>query len=456
MHSRIANFLVIVLCCAPCKLLAQLGTINHDPRPINGAGYLAFDTATHTLYGTMSWPDWNGSTDRIWQLRNGQFSSVGGGLGSPPTSGGLVVYADDLFYGGTLGSWNAGYDIDHLGRWNGTVWEGSGEPNAWVSLFTSAEDLWCHGAFDSLGGQPASSYLLRLVNDAWEPFGGPMPEGMFFRAAAYFQGSYYFGGNFIYPWPFEDIVRWDGTVWQSVAGGLVDEQFGELSAMSVFQGKLYVAGLFWNPGDFTRNIKVWDGTAWQGFFPDLVASTTGAIEDMRVIANKLYITGCWRFANDDREFAVLIYDGEELCGLGVTPYGSRSHQITGNADTVFFGTTEYILSGDTVNYYALWPTANGPDTCVPLPTSMRERMRATQVQVYPNPTEGELTVELPTAMHGPIDVRVMDALGREVLRQRMAGGSLSRVVVNAGALPAGSYTGQLLGGSHARFRFIKR
>ena len=62
----------------------------------------------------------------------------------------------------------------------------------------------------------------------------------------------------------------------------------------------------------------------------------------------------------------------------------------------------------------------------------------TELRVYPNPTAGAITVEVPASAPGPVRVAVYDVLGREVavVRDRPAPG---RVRIEAAGLEAGAY-----------------
>lgn len=454
----IARRWVIVLGCAPILAFAQLSTINNDPTAINGGGLIALDTVDHVLYGNIGHDDWNGPVNRIWQYRAGEFSSVGGGVIQPSTRG-LQFHEGALFFSGTFSyGWHDGYSIQHLGRWDGTLWTASGEPNGMTYLFKTGEELWCMGAFDSIGGQPVANNLARLVGDQWESFGTELYSGSGLFCGALYEGYYYFGGNMFPPFIAEDVVRWDGDEWVSVAGGIVGAADAWVNDMVVYQDKLYVGGYFWDAGNITRNIKVWNGSSWEGFFPDLVTSISGQVHALEVIDDKLYLTGRWQFADDDRQFVVLIYDGEQLCGLGSAPTGAQAYHITGNTDSVFFGTTEYVLSGDTVNYYAVWPTANGPDTCVTIPTGMREHSASARwLSAWPNPVSDLLTVQLPEdASEEMREVVVTDALGREVLHVRQRPQHARRWTMDVGQLVPGPYHGRVVGDTISRFRFVKK
>ncbi len=453
--------LVVFMCgCLPVWSQAQLSTFNQDSMPINGAGFLTYDTARHVLYGNSSWADWNGETNFIWQWQAvGGFSSVGSGL-LQATAMGLEMYQGDLYFSGNFNGWSGGYDIDYLARWDGTFWHPSGEPNGGVGLFKGAGTLWCNGGFDSIGGIPIAGHLARLVDGTWEAFGSPPPnENNTFLAAALYQGEYHLGGNLLPPWIAEDVLKWDGAEWQSVGGGLQSSPLGEVTAMQEYGGRLIVAGYITSPPDPGKSVICWNGSSWNGFFPELVTNMSPWCRDLEIIDGKLYMTGSWVFAGDDRVYAVLVYDGTTLCGVGSTSIAEYGHgyNITGNADSIFFGTSAYILSGDTVNHYAVWPTANGPDTCVTIPTSMREEPGTTNVlAVWPNPAVDELTVELPGDSHVQIDITVIDAIGRNVLRQSRVVQGQQKLSLDIHELMAGTYFGHIEGMETWRFRFVKR
>ncbi len=369
------------------------------------------------------------------------------------------MHNGSLYLSGNLDVWSEGFEIQHLARWDGTTWHVSGEPNGMTYLFKTGEELWCIGAFDSIGGQPMTNNFARLVDEQWESFGTPLLSGSGLFAGAFYDGFYYFGGNTFPPFIDEDIVRWDGSAWVSVGGGIVGAADAWVNAVVVYHGKLHVGGYFWDPGNLSRNIKVWNGTSWEGFFPEAVTCIGGEVDDLEVIDDKLYLTGRWQFAGDDSSYAVLIYDGEHLCGLGRAPLGNvpgRAYNIAGNADSIFFGTNAYILSGDTVNYYAVWPVANGPDTCVTIPTSLREPPSAERLWVYPNPAEEELNMQLPGSLSPTaVRVRVFDATGRPVRIGTVHRSGSARLSIDVSSLAPGVYHGSVGADPRQPFTFIK-
>lgn len=441
------------------RVCAQLGTINHDSYDAYGQN-IEYDTARHKLYGT-GFHYWNGvDVNSIWQWHDDQFSTVDGGLLNSLSYKDLELHDGVVYLSGTFEGWVDGYDIDHLARWDGTEWQASGEPNGMTYLFNTGDELWCTGSFDSIG-TVAMTRPARFNGTTWEAFEGSMGAGASPLCGALFQGEYYFGGNYTTPFVLtEDIVKWDGTSWVSVGGGIPDAAYGQVNTMVVYQGKLMVGGIFGSFGNPGYHSMSWDGNEWTPFFPELVTPVGGQVKHMEVIDGKLYQTGRFRFAGPNNlHYAVLVYDGEQLCGIGSMPADAdvgQAFDICGNADSIFFNTDTRVLSGDSVNYYAVWPVANGPDTCVTIPTSMREQKIPDRLSAYPNPAAAEITIELPTKTEGPVDVVIMDALGREVMRYRSQRSKPNRITLDIHALATGSYVGRVTGGARGYFKFMKR
>ncbi len=85
------------------------------------------------------------------------------------------------------------------------------------------------------------------------------------------------------------------------------------------------------------------------------------------------------------------------------------------------------------------------------PTAVHERTEL-NMQVFPNPTDGGVTVSVPLQAIGS-PYRVLDIAGAEVLRGRVAG---AQVQIDLTTLAAGSYLLHVEGGEVASVRVVKR
>lgn len=116
----------------------------------------------------------------------------------------------------------------------------------------------------------------------WSPIGSPPDGGV--TACTLWNGQPVaaFGGS-----P-ATIASWNGTLWQSL--GSVN---GNVFAMAVYQGGLFVAGNFSAAGGVgAANIARWSGTAWSA----LGAGVSGTVGALAVFNNALYVGGAFTSA----------------------------------------------------------------------------------------------------------------------------------------------------------------
>lgn len=66
-------------------------------------------------------------------------------------------------------------------------------------------------------------------------------------------------------------------------------------------------------------------------------------------------------------------------------------------------------------------------------------------RIWPNPAADVLTMQLPAAATGPVDIRIVDALGRVVLRKQHAGGGRETATLQLHGLVPGAYSAEVRG-----------
>lgn len=84
------------------------------------------------------------------------------------------------------------------------------------------------------------------------------------------------------------IARFDGVRWWPVGTGPAELGFN-ISGLVGYEGKLYVAGFFGQPGSFQspQGFAVWDGTSW-ALPPPMPASGGGLVNDLSVHNGELF------------------------------------------------------------------------------------------------------------------------------------------------------------------------
>ena len=62
------------------------------------------------------------------------------------------------------------------------------------------------------------------------------------------------------------------------------------------------------------------------------------------------------------------------------------------------------------------------------------------INVYPNPTEGQVAVEIPQMTEGKVSIQIIDIFGRQVMEcHEDAATSSYRKTIDASSLPSGCY-----------------
>ena len=176
-----------------------------------------------------------------------------------------------------------------LARWTGTAWETLGEINA-VGVRALAFDdeghLYAGGQFFGGEALPEGTGvgIARWDGAAWAPLGRGISHVGHSVAAIAFDtnGDVYVGGRFDAVLQSNgdevasrDVVRWNGTQWHALGGGVVASDYG-VQSLAVTQEGVYVGG------DFDEVIQPdgtplaspdlarWNGTLWEavsGFEP---------------------------------------------------------------------------------------------------------------------------------------------------------------------------------------------
>jgi hypothetical protein len=185
----------------------------------------------------------------------------------------LIVYNGDLIAAGSFW-WAGGGSANRIARWDGSQWHalGSGLDDTVLAVISHDAGLIAAGAFATAGGQEVNA-VARWDGAAWQPMGsGVKIEGFFGsstgNALAVYEGDLYLGGMFNRAGKavVNNMVRWDGTAWQDVGGGLQEPPFpvSVVRALAVHGGALVAGGDFTSAaGQPAMHIARWNGSSWQ-------------------------------------------------------------------------------------------------------------------------------------------------------------------------------------------------
>jgi len=195
------------------------------------------------------------------------------------------------------------------------------------------DDIYWDGRFDSLGFDNAVHAICIDGNDIY--VGGQ------FR---YLQGELV-----------NKIVRWDGTNWHSVGGGVGGMASEVVYAVAVYNGDPYVGGNITKAGGVNVNkIAKWDGVEWS----PLGGGTNGAVYAMAVYGGSLYVGGSfWEVEGDPSISRIARWDGSNwnhVADLTVSSGSPDVRTIATNGSILYIGGKFDTVNGVECKNIASW------------------------------------------------------------------------------------------------------
>jgi hypothetical protein len=223
----------------------------------DGSGLALYATGDFTSSGAQP-------ISRIARWDGTTWSEVGGGL----LGGGRVLEVFDdgtgpaLYAGGGFVA-AGGQPIARLARWDGVSWSavGGGVSGAVLELepaeFDGKSVLFVGGSFSTVGGMSVGS-IAAWDGVTWTPFGNYF-NGAEVNAIIAIDQGLFAGGQFSAAAPTRDLVRWNGSEWLVVDGGMtgfpdsLTQEIGGVRALALYNGasepRLLVGGNFSFAGD---------------------------------------------------------------------------------------------------------------------------------------------------------------------------------------------------------------
>ena len=265
----------------------------------------------------------------------------------------LALHNGELFAGGNFLEAD-GNEVYGIARWDGAEWQPlapAGMNEATNALFSYDGDLIAGGRFTMAGDQTVN-HVARWDGEEWHPMGSGVGNSNHrtpdVQAFTIYQGDLVAGGSFDLAGGEEAhfIARWDGSTWHPVGSGLQKIDFGGIYDFTIYEGNLVAAGRFnMADGETTHAARLINGE-WQ---PMGTGISAGALE---IFEGELYVAGL--FINEDSELENRIarWDGSAWQPVGVADAGSNA-LITYRGNLVAGGmfTTK---DGEVVNHVARW------------------------------------------------------------------------------------------------------
>lgn len=350
---------------------------------------------------------WNGVT----------WDSLGSGVTYPyvPYVMDMIMYNGNLIISGNFNT-VGGILSKGVALWDGSTWQHFADAvnnNIPISsgsvsrLYVNGNDLYIGGIIDSINGAPAYN-LAKFDGTSWTTFPSLGINGRV-GAIIVFNNELYVGGNFSLGPGKEDIVKFDGTNWVSMGGGLSGPNTWVYD-FAIFQNQLYVAGYFnTSQGDPGNNVVIWDGNSWSQ--ADL-GTMPATVTDLYEFNSELYAAGAIDFAGGNPVHRIAKWDGNTWYPLPGNPFFNNTTTcFASDGNSLFIGGGFTRVNSDTMNYITQFN---------PLTSLQDVENNLNNVSIFPCPTNSKISIELATSNKSIDQIKIYNLIGKLLISENIS------------------------------------
>ncbi len=219
---------------------------------------------------------------------------------------------------------------------------------------------------------------------------------MFTSSIASYKGQLYAAGN-IHPSTkplINGIVRFDGTTWWDVGGGINTGGAGYIAKLLVWRGDLYACGSFFeSEGAPGNDIARWDGVSWHRLGAGLTSGYGNGAVDIAVYNDELYVVGNFSQAGGLTSDGLAKWDGRKWCVVNDDFGTAAPAQIFEFKGDMYVSGRWFTINGAPFNHIAKWAGGAFGDTCS-VPLSVNSPTPSASVIIYPNPASDVVFIGL--------------------------------------------------------------
>ena len=256
-----------------------------------------------------------------------------------------------------------------------------------------------------------------------------------------------------------DIMKWNGSNWVDVGGGIIASGATVIYDMEIYQGELYVAGQFEQQGSIKENhIARWDGVQWKSVGGGIQNDIFGysVLRELHVHDGYLYVGGRFGGAGGVPAEGVARWDGNEWCGC-VGNILETVETLTHYRDTLYIGGNFGVYTPqDSIYSLARFIGTEFADTCGSINVGIKTiAAQKKELVGYPNPVQETLTLKFPYTQLNEVAVFIYSSMGQLVREEKYTLVN-QELKLNLNQLTSGMYFGEIQSSSHSfRFSFVK-
>ncbi len=202
------------------------------------------------------------------------------------------------------------------------------------------------GNFTKVAGDTSIRCVARWDSTNWYNVGSAIFSGIGVYAGCVYNNQLYVAGEFfnVNGKSALRIARWNGSIWDSVKGGLSYFPNPSVSAMCVYNNELYIA--------LGYGLVKWNGTNYT-----LVSSNTKSINTMLVHNGYLYLAGGGTAGEFTVSPHIIKFDGTNFTGVGLgfdTNPGTVINTMVVHNNELYVGGDINMSGTDTIDNLARW------------------------------------------------------------------------------------------------------
>jgi Secretion system C-terminal sorting domain len=347
-----------------------------------------------------------------------------------------------LFYEDSIGCQN----IQHVAKWNGSNWINLNQnyfltnspvhPSRIQDIDTV---MFVCGGFDSVYNYKTQG-IVQFNGISWS---SSLSCSLFTNSYLLVHPIYKFN-NEIYAQNFlidtlgnrQIFSRWRNGCWEKVPGAFSNIS-GNIWKMIEYKNELYIAGSFdplHDPMAPGYSIVRWDGTRWDDLNGGIRLSNPSYLPfvyDLAVFNNELYVFGYFQKAGSLDVSNIAKWDGFNWCSLGSTFDREISCAVFYH-DSLFIGGIFKKINNDSITYFAKSYVGNYTDTCEQVIST--DEIKNFPIHVFPNPVYQKMQVENERLLFSAFII--IDLSGRHILYSKV---NSRKLVIDLSEISSGVY-----------------
>lgn len=380
--------------CINCTSFSQSWTALDGGLGMGNTFALAFDQSG-SLYATGA--DINNKAS-VFKWSGSAWSMVGEGThalnGSPFIRTMVLDKMNNIYVAGDFSNTNNYY---YVAKWDGADWTELGGPNELKgqSVILSMVIDSSNTIYTGSRAPDGKWYVYQWDGSHWTTLGASADVSITSLALDP-SGTLYAAGFFQYmpgPGSLFNVGKWDGSNWTAVGtGSFALNANSVISAMATdLQGNLYAAGYFTDGATSSSGnyyVAKWDGTNWSTVGTGIHSlSVNGPIHELTVDKNgNIYVGGAFKDGTNHNYIAK--WDGTNWTALGTGIHALNANSAIWCIAVAPSGklyASGNFTNADNQNYVAEWNSSS---------TAVASKQNGISLQLYPNPSSGEVKIDL--------------------------------------------------------------